>query len=88
MSNVARKQLGLDPEQLRSKYRNEHLPSHDLHLGQDVIFQDSTSKQWFPATITSLVFRTKKLQDNYKRGCHIQENSSPFEVIHPTTQEE
>ena len=33
MSNVARKQLGLDPEQLRSKYMNEHLPQHDLHLG-------------------------------------------------------
>ena len=45
MSNVARKQLGLDPEQLRSKEKNEHLPSHGQQLGQDVIFQDSTSKQ-------------------------------------------
>ena len=42
MSNVARHQLGLDQEQVRSKYKNEHLPSHGLHLGEDVMFQDST----------------------------------------------
>ena len=88
MSNVARKQLGLDPDQLRSKNKNEHLPLHVLHLGQDVMFQDTTNKQWFPATITSLCSETKKLQDYYKGGCHIQKNSSPFETIHSTTQEE
>ena len=54
MSNVARKHLGFEPEQFRNKDKNECLPLHDLHLGQDVMFQDSTSKQWFPTTITSL----------------------------------
>ena len=33
---------------------NEHLPSHDLHIGHNVMYQDATSKQWYPATITSL----------------------------------
>ena len=32
----------------------KHLPSHDLHMGQAVMLQDSTSKQWFSAIITSL----------------------------------
>ena len=32
MSNVARKQKGLDCEQLRTKYKNEQLPLHDLTL--------------------------------------------------------
>ena len=54
MSNVARKQLGLGPEQLRVKSKNEQLPSHDLHLGQSVMYQDSGTKQWYPATVTSL----------------------------------
>ena len=54
MSNAARYQLGLNPEQLRSKYNNEHLPSHDLHLGQHVMYQDSAGKWWYPATITQL----------------------------------
>ena len=54
MSNAARQQLGLQPEKLRTVYKNEHLPSHDLHIGQDVMYQDVASKQWYLATITSL----------------------------------
>ena len=54
MSNAARQQLGLQPEKLRTVHKNEHLPSHDLHIGQDVMFQDVASKWWYPATITSL----------------------------------
>ena len=50
----ARKLLGLQSEKLRTVYKNEHLPSHDLHIGQDVIFQDAASMWWYPATITSL----------------------------------
>ena len=54
MSNAARKQLGLDCEDLRNKYKNEHLPLHDLHLDQEVMYQDSSSKQQYPGTITRL----------------------------------
>ena len=54
MSNTARQQFGLQPEKLRTVYKNEHLPSHDLHIGQDVMFQDVASKWWYPATIPSL----------------------------------
>ena len=38
MSNKARQQLGLQPEKLRTVYKNEHLPSHDLCIGQDVMY--------------------------------------------------
>ena len=44
ISNAARKQLGLDCEDLTTKYKNEHLPSHDLHLNQVVMYQDPTNK--------------------------------------------
>ena len=54
IQNAARKQLGLDCEDLRTKYKNEHLPSHDLHLNQVVMYQDPTNKRWFLATITKL----------------------------------
>ena len=53
ISGAARRQLGLSPQQLRVKTKNEHLPSHDLCIGQDVMYQDSISKRWFPAVITS-----------------------------------
>ena len=54
VTNAARQQLGLQAEKLKSVNMNEHLPSHDLHIGQDVMYHDATSKQWYPATITSL----------------------------------
>ena len=54
MSNTARKQLSLHSEELRNINKHEHLPMHDLHVGQNVMFQDATSKWWYPATITSL----------------------------------
>ena len=54
ISNAARKQLGIDCENLKTKHKNEHLPLHDLYLDQVVMYQDSTSKHWFPATITKL----------------------------------
>ena len=47
MSNTAR-------QHLRNVNKHEHLPSHDIHIGQDVMYQDATSKWWYPATITSL----------------------------------
>ena len=54
ISNAARKELGLDCENVRIMYRNDHLPSNNLHLNQAVMYQDPTSKHWFPATITKL----------------------------------
>ena len=68
MSNVVRKQLGLDPEQFRNKYKYKHLPPHDLRLGQDVMFQDTTSKQWFPATITSWCSEPRSYKISTKEG--------------------
>ena len=45
ISDKAKQQLGLQPEKLRNVDKNEHLPSHDLYIGQDVMYQDATSKQ-------------------------------------------
>ena len=59
MPNTARQQLGLQSEKLRDVNNNEHLPSHDLHIGQEVMYQDTTSKQWYPATITSLYVQSR-----------------------------
>ena len=68
MSNTARRQPGLESEQLRNKHKNEHLPSHNLHIGQDVMFQVSTSKQWFPATITSVCSQPRSYNITTREG--------------------
>ena len=54
LSNVAKRQMGIQSEELRSKQKNQHLPTHDLCLHQTVMFQEPTSKKWYPATITKL----------------------------------
>ena len=48
MSNAAGQQPGLQSEDLRKADKHEHLPTHDYHVGQDVMFQDVMSKQWYP----------------------------------------
>ena len=54
MSNAARKQLGIQPEIVSNNDKHAVLPTHDLHVGQDVMYQDSTSKHLYPAIIQSL----------------------------------
>ena len=54
MSNAARKQLGIQPEVIRNIEKEEVLHTHDLHVGQSVMYQDSVIKQWHPAVTTSL----------------------------------
>ena len=46
--------MGIHSEELRSKQKSQHLPTHDLCLHQTVMFQEMTSKIWYPATITKL----------------------------------
>ena len=54
MSNAARKQLGIQPEVIRNIDKHEVLPTHDLHVGQSVMYQDSVTKKWHPGVIRSL----------------------------------
>ena len=62
MSNSAKRQLGLEAEKVRTKTKNESLPLHDLHLYQDVMMQDPTSKWWSPAVITRLCKEPRSYQ--------------------------
>ena len=69
ISNAARKQLGIDCENLRTKYKNEHLPLHNPHLDQAVMHHDSLTKQWFPSTITKLC-KEPRSYSAYKIECN------------------
>ena len=62
MSKSARRHLGLEMEKLRIKTKNENLPSHDLHLGQDVMMQHPVSKSWSPAVVTRLCKECRSYQ--------------------------
>ena len=79
MSNVARRHLGIVAEQ-RPTNKNQHLPSHDFHIGQDVLCQSPVTKRWFPAMIKALS-RTQKLPDRSTRRDHIQKDTKPSKAI-------
>ena len=53
MLNAACRQLGIAAEQTTAS-KNQHLPLHDLHIGQEVMCQDFITKRWFPITIKAL----------------------------------
>ena len=43
MSNAGREQLGIQSKVLRNIDKHEVLPTHDLHVGQSVMYQDSVT---------------------------------------------
>ena len=32
-------------------YKNEHLPTHNLHIGQDIMYQNVASRWWHPGPL-------------------------------------
>ena len=83
MSNAARKQQGLDCEDLRTKYTNEHLPLYDLHLNQVVMYQDPTTKRWVPATITKLCQEPRSYIITTKEGIQYRKSQAHFKSYKP-----
>ena len=53
MSNAAGRWLGITAEQWPTN-KNQHLPSHDFHIGLEVMCQSPITRRWFPATIKAL----------------------------------
>ena len=83
MSNAARQQLGLQSEWLKTFHKNEHLPSHDLHIGQEVMYQNATSKQRYPATITSLCVQPKSYNITTRESVTYRKTQAHLKSYHP-----
>ena len=66
MSNAARRRLGIVAEQQPSK--NQHLPSHEFHIGQDVMCQSPITKRWFPVKIKALCPEPRSYQIETPEG--------------------
>ena len=91
MSDAARKQQGLDCEDLRTIYKNEHLPLHDFHLNQAVMYQEPTTKRWYPATITKLCQEPRRYIITTKEGVQYrmtQDNLKSFNPQDKTSESE
>ena len=88
MSNMARKQKGLDCEQLRTKHKNEQMPLHDLHLNQVVMYQDPNDKRWYPATITRLCQEPRSYLITTIQGVQYRKTQAHLKPYHPQVEDE
>ena len=88
MSNTARNQLGLQTEKLRLKIKNEHLPSHDLCLGQNMMMQDPTSKKWSPGVITKLCKQQRSYQVTTKDAVTYRKMQSHLKPYRPENKQD
>ena len=86
MSNTARQQIGLQLEKLRTVYKDEHLPSHDPHIWQDVMYQDATSKWWYPATITTLCVQPRGNNITTREGVTYRKTQAHLKPYQPQGQ--
>ena len=89
MSNVARRRLGIVAEQQPSK--NQHLPSHEFHIGQDVMCQSPITKRWFPVKIKALCPEPRSYQIEKPEGItyrRTQNHLKPFKPCQKTQMKE
>ena len=86
MSNAARRQLGIAAEQ-PSTNKNQHLPSHDFHIGQEVMCQIPITMRWFPSTIKALCPEPRSYQIVTPEGItyrRTQTHLKPYQSHHKT----
>ena len=79
MSNAARRKFGIIAEQ--SPKKNQHIPSHDFHIGQDVMCQNPITKIWFPVKIKELCQEPRSYQIETLEGIlyrRTQNHLKPF----------
>ena len=79
MSNAARRRLGIGAKQPPKE--NHHLPSHDFHIGQDVMCQSPITKKWFPVKIKELCPEPRSYQVETPEGIvyrRTQNHLKPF----------
>ena len=90
MSNVARRQLGIAAEQ-PSTNKNQHLSSHDFHIGQEVMCQNPITMRWFPATIKALCPEPRSYQIETVEGVtyrRTQNHMKPYKSHQETPRRE
>ena len=83
MSNAARKQLGIQPEVVRNTDTHAVLLTHDLHVGQRVMYQDSASKHWYWPVIDSLCPEPRNYKITTRNGITYRKTQSHLKPSTP-----
>ena len=57
--------------------------SQDLHIGQDVMYQDATSEWWYPVTITSLCLQPRSYTITTREGVTYRRTQAHLKAYQP-----
>ena len=71
---------------LRAQCKNEHLPTHDFHIGQSVIYLNLVKRRWYPATITSLCQEPQSYKIKTDDGIIYRKTQSHLKVYQRNTE--
>ena len=91
LSNAAKKQMGIQSEELRCGHKNQHLPTHDLSVNQTVMYLEPVSKQWYPAKITRLCDEPRSYIITTEEGTQYRKTQAhlkPYQLQYLKTKQE
>ena len=86
LSNEAKLQMGLHSKHLRVNQKNQHLPTHDLCLDQAVMYQDATTRKWYPAKITKLCDELRSYIISTENGTQYRKTQKHLKPYQPRLQ--
>ena len=86
MLNTARQQKHLDGVDLRTQCKNEHLPTHDFHIGQNVMYLNAANRRWYPAIITSLCQESQSYKIKTGKDITYRKTQSHLKVYQRNTE--
>ena len=85
MSSAARIQQELGSEELRVNNKNEHLPTHDYHIGQSVMYLNPINKRWYPAKIRSLCQEPRSYKIETHKGTVYRKTQNHLKLFQQKT---
>ena len=91
LSNAAKKQMGIQSEELKCGHKNQHLPTHDLSLNQTLMYQEPVSKKWYTAKIARLCDEPRSYIITTAEGTQYRKTQThlkPYQLQYQKTKQE
>ena len=86
LSTAAKLQMGLHNNHLTTDQKNHYLPMHDLCINQTVMYQDATTKKWYPATIIQQCEEPRSYIISTEEGMQYRKTQKHLKPYHPRPQ--
>ena len=86
LSTAAKLQMGLCNNHPTTDQKNHHLPMHDLCINQTVMYQDATTKKWYPATIIKQCEEPRSYIISTEEGTQYRKTQKHLKPYYPRPQ--